>query len=75
MNPNIIDMIPIMMNAVENALYSFLMFQPINTEEIPKNNKLRPMIIETRFSKNIGNIMNIIPNMIDRIPALLFMNN
>ena len=39
--------------------------------EIPKNNKLKPTIIETSSAENIGNTINIKPNIIAKIPAPL----
>lgn len=70
-NPNIIAISPIIMIAIERVLCSCLIFQPRNADEIPKNNKLKPTITEINPDENIGNNMNIRPNIIDKIPALL----
>ncbi len=71
MNPKIMAISPIIMDTVENIPFWFLRLNPINAVEIPKNNKLKPTIIETNPDENIGNRINIIPKIIDNIPALL----
>lgn len=70
-NPNIIARIPIMIDTVENISKLGLMFQPMNTAEIPKNSKLKPTIIEINSDENMGNNINIKPNIIDKSPAPL----
>ena len=60
-----------MIVAIENVSKSRFMFQPITAAEIPKNNRLKPTIIETNPDENIGNNMNTNPKMIDKIPAFL----
>ncbi len=59
-----------MIAIIENVFGPDLMFHPMNTEEIPKNNRLNPTIIETTSDENMGNNMNINPMIIDNIPAL-----
>lgn len=57
---------------VEKVLFTgFLMFHPMNAAEIPKNNKLKPTIIEINSEENIGKIIKSKPRIIDKIPALL----
>ncbi len=56
---------------IENVSKACFMFQPMNMVEIPKNNKLKPTIIDTNSDENIGNSIKTNPKMIDRIPALL----
>lgn len=62
---------PIIMDTVENIPFWFLRLNPMNADEIPKNNKLKPTITETNPDENIGNKINIIPKIIDNSPALL----
>ena len=71
MNPNIMAISPIIIDTIANILFSFLRLIPINAVEIPKNNRLKPTITETRLDANIGNMMNINPKIIDNSPAVL----
>lgn len=50
------------------------MVYPIYAAEIPKNNKLKPTIIEISSDENIGNNMNIKPIIIVKIPANLLLS-
>ena len=59
------------MDAVENVSYSFFESNPINAEAIPKNNRLKPTISEISSDANIGDMINIKPNIIDNNPAVL----
>lgn len=71
-NPNIIAMIPIIIAAIENMSKACLILNPMNRDEIPKNRRLKPTIIETNSDENMGNNMKIKPNIIDKIPAPLY---
>ena len=58
---------------MDNPLNAGLMFQPMNTAEIPKKSRLKPTITETSPAENIGNTIKIRPMIIERIPAVLLM--
>ncbi len=73
MNPNIIAMTPMIIVPIAYMLNACLILMPMNAVEIPKNSKLMPTISETNPDENIGKIININPNMMDRIPAVLLM--
>ena len=45
---------------------------PENSDAIPKNTKLSPIMMDTNPVLIIGKIMKINPNIIDNIPAILF---
>jgi len=62
-SPNIIARIPIMI---------LLAVNPANTNAIPKNNKLIPIIMDTTPELKIGKIININPKIMDNIPDILF---
>lgn len=71
-NPNIADIIPIMivMLAVVSSKDCFMLY-PMNAAERPKNSKLNPTITETKSGKNIGKIMKIKPRIAQIVPTLL----
>ena len=69
-NPKMMAISPIMIVANAKPPISFLMLNPMNAAEIPKNSKLNPTITETNPAENIGNIMKNNPMMTDNIPAL-----
>ena len=62
-SPNMIDRIPIMI---------LLAVNPANTNAIPKNNKLIPIIMDTTPELKIGKIIKINPKIMDNIPDILF---
>lgn len=62
-SPNIIARIPIMI---------LLAVNPANTNAIPKNNKLIPIIMDTTPELKIGKIIKINPKIMDNIPDILF---
>ncbi len=47
------------------------MLNPMNKAEIPKNNRLNPIMTESNPSKNIGDIIKNNPKIIESIPAIL----
>lgn len=49
-----------------------LAVNPANTNAIPKNSKLTPIIMETTPELKIGKIIKINPKIIDNIPDILF---
>lgn len=66
------EIIPIAkMTSGKKLSTSLRMVQPINAAVIPKNSKLKPTITETSPAENIGEIINIMPSIIERNPAIL----
>lgn len=70
MNPNITEIIPIMISTIPTIGLKGLILEPKYIVEIPKNSRLNPTITETNPVENIGNKMNIKPIIIVIIPEV-----
>lgn len=68
--PNIRDITPIIILAVENIGIVYWDEIPLMIEAIPKNNKLSPTITEAISELNIGLIMKIRPTITNKIPMI-----
>lgn len=69
-NPNITEIIPIMISTIPTIGLKGLILEPKYIVEIPKNSRLNPTITETSPVENIGNNMKIKPIIIVIIPEV-----
>ena len=67
MNPNITANIP---DTIRRAPIPVPPKIPVIIEKIPNNRKLNPNKVEAKAVLKTGNIININPNIIDRIPKI-----